>query len=167
MKLRSILQEIKYIILNYFVCNIPIWAIRKFFYRLFGMKIGKGSRILMKTIVISPQKIEIGEYTFVNERCFLDARNGSTIGDNTTIAVYSKLLTRAHAIDSEDFEAIGDKIVIGNNVALFTASVVLGGAKIEDGCVFSALSLVRKGQYKKGGYGVENLHDILEREIVA
>ena len=65
-----------YVFLNNFVNYIPCWSIRRAIYRLFGMKIGKNSRIMMKTIVVYPKGITIGENSIINEQCLLDGRGG-------------------------------------------------------------------------------------------
>lgn len=79
------------------------------------------------------------------------AGGGVTIGSNVTIAVYTKLITGGHRIDDDIFAYHGERIEIGDHVAIFADSIVLGGAVIEDGCVFSARSLVRRGIYGKSG----------------
>ena len=149
--LKEVKHELAYIILNYFVCYIPIWVIRKLLYRLFGMKIGKGTRILMGTKINYPKHIIIGDNTIINEWCYLDGRGGISIGSNVTIANYTKLITGFHDIDDENFKYCESRIDVGNNVAIFADSVVLAGAIINDGCVFSAKSLIRKGVYNKKG----------------
>ena len=79
--MKDIVLDMLYVFYNYFVCNIPSWTIRKFFYLCGGMKIGRGSRILMKTVVIKPWRISIGERTYINEFCSLDGRGGIEIGE--------------------------------------------------------------------------------------
>lgn len=149
--LTEIKSEIAFIFLNYFICYIPIWIVIKFLYRLFGLKIGKGSRILMGTKLNYPKYIDIGENTIINEWCYLDGRGGISIGSNVTIANYTKLITGYHKIDDDQFSYIDAPIRIGDNVAVFADSLVLAGAIIDDGCIFSAKSLVRKGTYEKNG----------------
>lgn len=144
-------SEIVFSFNNYILNSIPFWPIRKMFYKFQGMKIGKGSRIMMKTHIVCPNKICIGNHTYINEYCFLDGRGGIEIGDNVTIAVYSKLITGGHKIDDERFDYKEGKIVIGNNVAIFADCIVLSDVKIEDGCVFSAGTVARKGKYTEKG----------------
>lgn len=143
------LSDILYVFTNYFVCNIPFWPVRKLIYQIRGLKIGKGSRILMKVVIVSPKGIRIGDNTIINEHCFIDGRGGVSIGSNVTIAVYSKLITGSHNIDDGQFSYTNDSIVIEDNVAVFADSVVLGGAHLRRGCVISAKSLVRKGEYEE------------------
>ena len=151
---KKLILEIEYIFLNCFVNNIPLWIVRKLLYQLLGMKIGKGSRILMHCRVYSPRKIAIGNNTMINECCYLDGRGGIIIGSNVTIATYAKLITGSHNIDDNAFGYCDSPILIEDNSAVFSASVVLGGAVLRKGCVISAMSLVRKGEYNKCGiYG--------------
>lgn len=149
--LKRELLEIEFLFVNYIVCFIPFWWIRRTIYRLLHMKIGRHTRIMMGVKIYSPHRISIGERTIINEYCYLDGRGGITIGDDVTIATYSKLITAAHDIDSSDFHYYARPIVIKNNVAIFSDSVVLGGAIIQKGCVFSAKSLIRKGEYPDAG----------------
>lgn len=152
--MKNFLKEIQYCFNNYFLLRIPFWPIRKLFYVLQGMRIGKGARILMDTKIVSPKNIIIGKNSFINEGCYLDGRGGIKIGDNVTIAVFSKIITGSHNIDDEDFSFKSEKVVIGDNSAIFSNSVVLGGVNIGNGCVFSASSLIRRGDYEsKGIYG--------------
>ena len=147
-KIKSIINEIIYIFLNYFVCNIPINCVRIFFYKLFGMKIGKGSKILMKTQVVSPWKITLGDHVYVNEWCYLDGRGGISIGDNTTVALYSKIITGFHDVYSENFDYKELPVKIGDNCAIFTGTIVLPGVEIEDKAIFAAGSVVKRQKYE-------------------
>ena len=149
--LKKIIDELIYIFLNYFVCNIPIWFIRKFFYKSLGMKIGKGSRILMKTIIVHPWKIVIGENTYINEKCFLDGRGKLNIGSNVSIAIYSKIITAYHDINDNDFIYREEPINISDNVVIFANSIILAGVQLQRGCVISADSLVNRGTYVERG----------------
>ena len=147
------LGEIKYLIVNHIICNIPLWCVRKLLYQLCGMKIGKGSRILLKTRVYCPRRITIGDYTIINEFCYLDGRGGLKIGSNVTIAVYSKIISAGHVIDNNNFEYTDAPIIIDDNVAIFADCLVLGGADIRRGAVFYGRSVIPKGNYiEKGVY---------------
>lgn len=108
----------------------------------------------MNVRIYAPEKIKIGNNSWVNEYCYLDGRGGIEIGSNVTIATFTKLITGTHNIDSEAFEYMDAPIQIKDNCAVFSDSIVLGGSVLEQGCVISAKSLVRKGLYEeKGIYG--------------
>lgn len=74
--IKEIIYGAVHLFLNYFVAYLPSWWIRKIFYRLAGMKIGKGSRINQRVYVFSPWKISIGKNTMINSFAILDGRGG-------------------------------------------------------------------------------------------
>ena len=96
--IKNILYGISYFFCNYIVAYIPFWKIRKFAYQLLGMKIGKGSRILMRVTILDPSNISLGERVFINEYCYLDGRGGIEIGDDTSVSIYTYINTGQHAI---------------------------------------------------------------------
>ncbi|MGB6839154.1 MAG: hypothetical protein WBE27_02705, partial [Microgenomates group bacterium] len=56
------------------VGHIPIHTVRKFFYRLAGVKIGKGTTIYMWANFFQPKNIKLGEDTVIGDHAFLDGR---------------------------------------------------------------------------------------------
>lgn len=70
------LSNLVYIFCNYFVAYIPCWTVRKFFYRCLGMKLGRGTRINMRCVIMTPWKIKIGENTMINEYALIDGGGG-------------------------------------------------------------------------------------------
>lgn len=136
----------KEILLNYIINRIPCWTIRKIIYSIFGMKIGKGARIGIKTMVTKPQKIRIGERSVVNEYCHLDGRGGLTIGNDVSVSIYSVIITASHHINSDTFEYFTGPVEIQNNVWLGTRSIVLNDSIVRTnsiigaGCVFKGVS---------------------------
>lgn len=131
-----------YIICNYFINSIPCWHIRKILYKLCGMKIGKDSRIMMKTIVTLPWKIRIGNNTTVNEYCYLDGRGGLTIGNNVCVALYSMIITGTHNHNSVNFDFYTEPVVVEDDCWIAARSIVLNGAVLKKGCLISAGSVV-------------------------
>lgn len=131
-----------------------------------GMRIGKHARILMKTRVVSPWKIIVGDNTVINENVFLDGRGGIEIGSNTTIAIYTRLITGYHDIDDGSFSYKKSNIMVGDNVAIFANCTVLPGAKLNKGCIISAGSVVKRGEYIEDGvYGGNPIVYIRRRNI--
>lgn len=138
-----------YIFLNYFVAYIPVWTIRKFFYKLFRMKIGKKSRIYMKCIVRAPWRIEIAENTVINENCYLDGRGGLKIGKNTSISFYTIIISASHNSSSANFDYVKAPVIIKDNVWTGARSIILQGTTLEDECILAAGSTL-KGSTEKG-----------------
>ena len=147
MRIKKLLSRFKagiqLLFLNYFICNIPSWYIRRFLYKTLGMKIGKGSRINMKCTVLNPKGITIGDRTIINEYCYLDGRGGLTIGDDSSISVYSMLITGSHSKSSPTFAYRPGEVVIGSNVWLGSRAIVLDNSTIEDKAIISAGSVFK------------------------
>ena len=137
--------DFKYMILNHFINNIPFWNVRKFFYSLFGLKIGKQSRIGIKTVIVEPKNIKIGDRTIINENCHLDGRGGIEIENDTSISFGTVIITGTH--DSNDkFKYKTEKVIIKDHVWIGTHAIILNGSIIESysiigaGCVFKTKS---------------------------
>ncbi|WP_044914237.1 MULTISPECIES: acyltransferase [unclassified Butyrivibrio] len=129
--------------LNYIVAIIPVWHIRKLFYVISGMKIGKGSRIGLRTRVIRPSKIQIGERSIINEYCHLDGRGGLTIGDDCSISIYSKIITASHKANSKDFEYYEAPVSMGDHVWIGCNAIILDGSILNDGCIIGAGAVIK------------------------
>ena len=52
--IKKLIYDLLLVFLNYFVARIPCWHIRKLFYFIFGLKIGKGSRINQRVFLYNP-----------------------------------------------------------------------------------------------------------------
>ncbi len=155
MDVLRIRKDIKYILLNCVINRIPSWMVRRMLYRKLGLKIGDGSRIGIKTIIDEPKNICIGEHTIINEFCHLDGRGGLSIGNNTSISVYTKILSASHYSTSETFEYYVDSVSIGDNVWIGMAAIVLDGSDIKDESIIGA-GCVFKGTTESGRVYVGN-----------
>lgn len=138
MKSARLKKDLKYYLLNYFIMFIPSWQIRKLFLKMFGMKIGKGSRIGICTKIDEPKKIVIGNRTVINEWCHLDGRGGIRIGDDVSISNYSIIITASHKKSDANFEYYEDGVIIENNVWIGTRAMVLNGSHMKEKSVLSA-----------------------------
>lgn len=150
-----IYNDVFYIIINYFIAYIPFWTIRKALYQVFGMKIGNGTRIAMRCVVIGQKGcrgIVIGEDNVINEYCLLDGRSGLEIGNSNSISMYTKIYSGTHRTHSENFEYIGRKTILHNNTWIGTSAIILPGSEINDFSVISANSLFNGTTEEKGIY---------------
>ncbi len=130
---------------------IPSHTIRKFFYRLSGIKIGKGSTVHMMARIYDPRHIVIGEDTIVGERATLDGRKqlpnsqgGLEIGNHTDIASEVMIWTSQHDIQDPGFKAIEKKVVIGDYVFIGPRSIILPGITIGNSAIIAAGAVVTK-----------------------
>lgn len=150
--LKRIIFDFTYIFLNYFVTYIPAWWLRKLLYRALGMKIGRGTRIYMKCIVVSPWNITIGDDTAINEFVMLDGRGGLTIGNNCSISINSIIFTASHHVNSDSFDYYKRSTSIGNGVWIGARAVIMAGTTLSNGVVIGANSTTTwNKKYKENG----------------
>lgn len=130
------------------VGHIPFHTIRKLKYRLFGIKIGRGSVIHMWASFFQPKNIEIGEDTIVGDHAFLDGRAKLTIGNHVDIASSVMIYNSEHNINENDFTAvekvIEEPVEIGDYCFIGPRVIILPGVKIGKGAIVGAGAVVTK-----------------------
>jgi len=142
-RIRAIILEFCLMLLRW-VGHIPSHCLRRSVYRLFGVKIGRGSTIHMWANFFDPRGVEIGEDTIVGDRSFLDGRDKLKIGSHTNIASQVLIYNSEHDIESEDFKAVTAPVEIGNYVFIGPRAIILPGVRIGDGAVVAAGAVVTK-----------------------
>lgn len=130
------------------VGNIPSHHIRRFFYRMAGMQIGKGSSIHMGLRVYDPSQVVIGKDSIVGEFTVLDGRAELIIGDHVDIASEVMVYNSEHNVHAEDFAAedgvIQEKVVIEDYVFIGPRAIILPGVTIGVGAVVGAGAVITK-----------------------
>jgi acetyltransferase-like isoleucine patch superfamily enzyme len=126
------------------VGELPLHHVRRFFYRLAGMRIGSGSSIHMRVRVYDPRNIVIGKDTIIGERVVLDGRANLRIGDHVDIATGAMIFNSQHDVHSEDFGAIEKENVIEDYVFIGPNAIVLPGVTLGKGAVIAAGAVVTK-----------------------
>ena len=130
--------------LNIISSIIPFHSIRKFIYRLYGVKIGKNSFIHVGARFYYPAGISIGNGTIIGDHCFLDGRAPLKIGNNVDIASQVLIYNSEHDVSSEGFDPIEEPVEIGDYVFIGPRAVILPGVKIGKGAVVAAGAVVTK-----------------------
>ena len=123
---------------------IPLNLVRKYIYRLSGLKIGRGSTIHMWANFFDPKNIEIGNDTIVGNNAFLDGRATLKIGSHTDIASSVMIYNSEHDINSTDFSARVEKVEIGDYCFVGPRVTILPGVKIGNGAIVGAGAVVTK-----------------------
>lgn len=127
---------------------IPFHHIRRFFYRLFGMKIGKGSAIHTGTRFYNPRNIIVGEDTIIGEDAVLDGREKLTIGNHVDIASEVMIYNSEHNVNTEHFAAVEnvvrEPVIIEDYCFIGPRVIILPGVKIGKGAVVGAGAVVTK-----------------------
>lgn len=126
------------------VGHIPFHNIRRFFYSLAGIKMGKGSAIHMFANFFNPKNIIIGEDTIIGKDAFLDGREKLIIGSHVDIASEVMIYNSEHDVNSKDFRAVSSPVEVGDYVFVGPRVVVLPGVKIGKGAVIAAGAVVSK-----------------------
>lgn len=146
----KIINRIKAILLEFvnmklcWVGYAPCHRYRRFFYRLFGMKIGKGSTIHMGARFYNISNIVIGEDSIIGEDAVLDGRDKLIIGNHVDIASEVMIYNAEHDVKDPAFHAIKAPVVIGDYVFIGPRAIILPGVTIKKGVVIGAGAVVTR-----------------------
>ena len=138
------LRCISYYVLNNIISIIPCWSLRKIIYRLYGIKIGKGTRIDMRLFVMRGESLSIGFNSHINRNTMLDARGGLVIGNHVSISHNVVIMSGGHNVNSSTFEGEHLPIKIEDYVWIGVNAVVLKGVTIGKGAIVAAGAVVTK-----------------------
>ncbi|GDX61855.1 hypothetical protein LBMAG33_1650 [Candidatus Levyibacteriota bacterium] len=142
-RISNIFLEFEIMLLRW-VGNIPSHLLRRFFYRLAGIRIGKGSTIHMWANFFDPKGISIGNDSIIGDRIMLDGRNIIRIGDHVGIASEVMIYNSEHDIHSENFVAIDAPVIIEDYVFIGPRAIILPGVTIRMGGIVAAGAVVTK-----------------------
>ena len=136
--------DFKLFIIHLASLHIPFWSIRKIVFVLAGVKIGKSSTIHMGCRFFEPKNVTIGEDTKVGDGAFLDGRASLKIGNHVDIASSVMIYNSEHDLESNDFKAHEEAVVIGDYVFIGPRAIILPGVNIGKGAVVAAGAVVTK-----------------------
>jgi len=142
-RLKNIFLEFEVFLLH-LVGLVPLHHFRRFFYRLAGIKIGRGSTLHCGIRFYQPNNIVIGEDTIVGEATVLDGRAKLVIGNHVAIASEVMIYNSEHDINDENFAAIEAPVIIEDYVFIGPRAIILPGVKIGKGAIVAAGAVVTK-----------------------
>ncbi len=142
-RFESIILEF-WIFILHLVGYVPSHVIRKLFYRIGGMIIGKGSVIHTGARFYDPRNIRIGEDSIVGENVVLDGRDKIIIGNHVDIATDVLIYNSEHDIHSEFFTPITKEVHIHDYVFIGPRVIILPGVNIGKGAIVGAGAVVTK-----------------------
>ncbi len=140
-RISSVILEFEVFLLH-IVGHVPSHHIRRFFYRVSGIKIGNGSAIHMGARFYDPRHISIGKDSIIGEGIVLDGREKLTIGNHVDIASEVMIYNCQHDIQSFDFQPICEPVVIEDYVFVGPRVIILPGVTIKKGSVVAAGAVV-------------------------
>lgn len=141
--MNSVIKSAAMWVTNHLITHVPIWPLRKMWFKLLGMKIGRGSRILLGTTFEGIRGIEIGEHSYINSSCHLDGRGGLSIGSNVNISNYSVIITGSHIMSSSSFAYRSGHVIIEDYCWLGTRAMVLDRTRLREKVVVGAGSVIK------------------------
>lgn len=130
--------------LLHLVGYIPVHTIRRFFYKLAGVKIGRGSSVHTGARFYNPGNISIGEDSIIGENCVLDGRDKLKIGDHVDIASEVMIYNAQHDINDPDFSPVNKPVLVHDYVFIGPRAIILPGVSIARGAVIAAGAVVTK-----------------------
>lgn len=120
------------------------WKWRNLLLRLWGAKIGCGSKISSSAQIWAPWNLEIGDYTAVGSHAKLYNPGKIILGSKTTVSQGVYLCTASHDITKSANPLITEPIVV-KNFAWVAADAFVGmGVTIGEGAVVGARAAVFK-----------------------
>lgn len=163
-RVKNWLLEFELMLLR-FVGHVPSHHFRRFFYRLAGVKIGRGSTIHMWANFFNPSGVSLGEDTIIGDSAFLDGRAPLAIGSHVAIASQVLIYNSEHNIRSVDMGFVEEPVEIGDYVFIGPRAIILPGVKIGKGAVVAAGAVVTKDVPAGKVYGGVPAKEIMERGI--
>lgn len=133
---------------------MPFRWIRRICWKAVFGSIGTETFIGIRTQLMAPWNINLGNRVVVNPDCHLDGRGGELhIGEDTDIGPYTHIWTLQHDPNSPTHEASGGAVYIGDHVWIASRVTILPGVTVGRGAVIAAGAVVSR--------------DVPERAIVA
>lgn len=127
---------------------IPSHFLRRFVYRFWGIRIGKGTAIHMGAHFYYPPNISIGQDTIIGEGVVLDGRAKLSIGSHVDIASEVMIYNAQHDMNVEHFAAVEnispEPVVIEDYVFIGPRAIILPGVTLHKGAVIGAGAVVTK-----------------------
>ncbi|KKT42819.1 MAG: Acetyltransferase [Microgenomates group bacterium GW2011_GWC1_44_37] len=123
---------------------IPSHLIRKFFYLLSGIKLGRGSTFHMGARFYQPKNISVGDDTIIGDHAFIDGRAKVSIGSHTDIASQLMIYNSEHDLSDSAFKAIEEPVTIGDYCFIGPRVIIMPGVNIGNGAVVAGGAVVTK-----------------------
>lgn len=141
--MRYLLRALFHWFYNGFIAILPSHDLRALFIRIGGGIIGK-SRIDLSTHIRGIKGLIIGDYTYINRDCILDAVGGLIIGNCVSISYRCNIMSGGHDMNSSSFEGRHLPIIIKDYVWIGVGATILQGVTIGEGAVVAAGAVVTK-----------------------
>ena len=90
----------------------PLYSFKRFVLRVFGAKIGKGVIVKPGAKITFPWKLEVGDFAWIGEECWIINLDLVRIGNNVCIAQRAMLCTGNHDYSRSTFDLMTSPIML-------------------------------------------------------
>ncbi|MBR09113.1 MAG: colanic acid biosynthesis acetyltransferase WcaF [Rickettsiales bacterium] len=122
----------------------PLSSLKVSLLRLFGAKVGKGVRINPSVNIKYPWLLEIGDYSWIGEKVWIDNLTKVTIGNNCCISQGAMLLTGNHNYKKSTFDLMIGEIILEDGAWVGAQSTVCPGVTLKSHAILSVGSVATK-----------------------
>lgn len=164
----SIMKRFFWYLINAIFFNsyfFPFSNLKVFLLKMFGAKIGKGVVIKPKVNIKYPWNLHVGDHTWIGEEVWIDNLADVHIGSHVCISQGALLLLGSHDYQKTTFDLKIAPITIENGVWICARAIVLGGTKMADHSMITALSIAPKKTEPYGIYRGNPVEKIGERKF--
>lgn len=135
------------------MCHFPSQCIRRLFYGVLRLKVGRKSVIYYGSQITHPWMVSIGHSSVIGQQAMIDGRSGVRIGNNVNISTGVWVWTMEHDHRDPMFGVKGGPVVIDDFAWVSCRATILPNVWIGKGAVVCAGAVVT--------------HDVPEYSIVA
>ncbi|HEY1662555.1 MAG TPA: WcaF family extracellular polysaccharide biosynthesis acetyltransferase [Verrucomicrobiae bacterium] len=134
------------------LCPFSVSPLKRAVLRIFGAKIGRGVVIKPQVKITFPWKLEIGDFVWLGEECWLLSLDRIVIGNNVCISQRAFLCTGNHNYSLPTFDLIVKPIVVEDGAWLGAGCWVGPGIKVGSHAILTACSVMAKDMEPWGIY---------------
>lgn len=120
----------------------PVSSIKVLLLRLFGAKIGRKVNIKPGVNIKYPWRLEIGDYSWIGEKVWIDNLAKVKIGSNACISQGALLLTGNHNYKKTGFDLMTKEIILEDGVWIGAKALVAPGSVCLSHSVLTANSIL-------------------------
>lgn len=116
----------------------PLHGWRRLVLRLFGARVGRGTRVHASAVIWLPANLELGEQVLIGPGARIYNQGRIVIGTRSVISQRAHLCASSHDIADPDFQLVLRPIVIGAQCWVAAEAFVGPGVTMHDRAVLAA-----------------------------